>query len=71
MAALIARGDDRQAGFFERHLSPWATRFFTELERAGSARLFRPVGTLGRLMIQLDRQGFALAAGDSMHKGAA
>ena len=71
MAALIARGDDRQAGFFGRHVSPWATRFFTDLERVGSARLFRPVGTLGRLMIHLDRQGFALAAGDPTLRGAA
>jgi TorA maturation chaperone TorD len=72
MAALIGRGDvDAQAGFFERHLAPWAGRFFTDLERAASASLFRPVGTLGRLMMDLDRQGFALSAGDPMHKGAA
>jgi len=71
MASLIARGDDTQAGFFERHLSSWAGRFFTDLERAGSACLLRPVGTLGRLMIDLDRQGFALAAGAPMHRGAA
>lgn len=72
MATLIGRGDtDAQAGFFERHLAPWAGRFFTDLERAASARLFRPVGTLGRLMMDLDRQGFALAAGTPMHKGAA
>jgi TorA maturation chaperone TorD len=72
MAALIGRGNvDAQAGFFERHLAPWAGRFFTDLERAASASLFRPIGTLGRLMMDLDRQGFALAAGASMHKGAA
>ena len=72
MATLIERGDtDAQGGFFERHLAPWAGRFFTDLERAASASLFRPVGTLGRLMMDLDRQGFALAAGAPMHKGAA
>lgn len=72
MAALIGRGDvDAQAGFFERHLASWAGRFFTDLERAASASLFRPVGTLGRLMMDLDRQGFALSAGASMQKGAA
>ena len=72
MATLIGRGGvDAQAGFFERHLAPWAGRFFTDLERAASASLFRPIGTLGRLMMDLDRQGFALAAGASMHKGAA
>ncbi|HEY0202804.1 MAG TPA: molecular chaperone TorD family protein [Acetobacteraceae bacterium] len=72
MAALIGRGDvDAQAGFFERHLAPWAGRFFMDLERAASASLFRPIGTLGRLMMDLDRQGFALSAGNPMHKGAA
>ena len=72
MAALIGRGDvNAQAGFFERHLAPWAGRFFTDLERAASASLFRPIGMLGRLMMDLDRQGFALSACDPMHKGAA
>ncbi len=72
MATLIGRGSvDAQAGFFERHLAPWAGRFFTDLERAASASLFRPIGTLGRLMMDLDRQGFALAAGALMDKGAA
>jgi len=72
MAALIGGSNaDAQAGFFERHLAPWAGRFFTDLERAASASLFRPIGTLGRLMMDLDRQGFALAAGASMHRGAA
>ncbi len=72
MAALIGRSDvDDQAGFFERHMAPWAGRFFTDLERAASASLFRPIGTLGRLMMDLDRQGFALSAGDPKHKGAA
>ncbi len=76
MASLADRPADVQAEFFDRHLNPWASRFFTDLERATSARLYRPVGTLGRLMIELDRQGFALAAEpsttqDSMQRGAA
>ncbi len=71
MASLADRPADVQAEFFDRHLNPWASRFFTDLERAASARLYRPVGTLGRLMIELDRQGFALAADPSLRKGAA
>ena len=72
MAMLINRGDaGAQSGFFERHLAPWADRFFADLERAASAVLFRPIGALGRLMTNLDRQGFALAAGASTQKGAA
>lgn len=63
MASLIERpGSPAQAEFFGRHLEPWGTGFFSDLERAASARLYRPIGTVGRLMIELDRQGFAYAA---------
>lgn len=34
--------------FFERHLEPWAARFFADLEIARSAEFYRNVGTLGR-----------------------
>ena len=72
MASLIERpASPAQAKFFSRHLEPWATRFFTDLEAAASARLYRPVGAIGRLMIELDRQGFALAGDSPMQRGAA
>lgn len=63
MASLIERpGSPAQAEFFSRHLDPWGTGFFTDLERAASARFYRSIGAIGRLMIELDRQGFAYAA---------
>ena len=71
MASLADCPAEVQAEFFGRHLGPWASRFFSDLERAASARLYRPVGTLGRLMIELDRQGFALAADTPIQRGAA
>ena len=62
MATLIERGSaEAEAGFFTRHLLPWAQAFFTDLERAASARFYRPVGRVGRLLAELDRQGFAYA----------
>ena len=71
MATLIGRDDaEAEAGFFARHLAPWASAFFTDLERAVSARLYQPLGSLGRLLIELDRQGFAFAA-DTSQQGAA
>src|SRR3954471_23978337 len=33
-----------QRRFFERHLKPWAERFFADLETASSARFYRAVG---------------------------
>lgn len=60
MATLIERADDAvQANFFSRHLAPWATKFFTDLEHAKAAWLYRPVGAIGRLMVELDHEGFA------------
>ena len=72
MATLIEqpRGP-AEAEFFSRHLEPWASGFFTDLEGAASARLYRPVGAIGRLMIELDRQGFAYAADTPLQRGAA
>ena len=68
MASLIERpGSPAQAEFFGRHLEPWGTGFFSDLERAASARLYRPIGAIGRLMIELDRQGFAYAAAGPAH----
>ncbi len=69
MASVIEHGPpEAEARFFARHLAPWAGTFFTELEGAGSARLFRPIGMIGRLLIELDRQGFAYAQHDPAHR---
>lgn len=51
-----------QQRFFDRHLAPWAGRFFADLETARSARLYQPLGTVGRLFVDMERTGFALAA---------
>jgi len=51
---------DQQHGFLDKHLAPWIGRFFTDLEAAKAARLYRPVGTIGRLFIAIETQAFAL-----------
>jgi TorA maturation chaperone TorD len=50
----------RQRDFFRRHIEPWAGRFFADLEQAESARLYRPLGAIGRLLVALEREAFAL-----------
>ncbi len=71
MATLIERrAAADEAGFFDRHLAPWSVAFFNDLERAPSARFYRPVGALGRALIDLDRQAFAYAAEPSLARGA-
>ena len=64
MAGLIAgefaASIEHQHRFFERHLSPWVGRFFTDLEGAQAAKFYRPVGAIGRLFIDVEARAFAL-----------
>jgi TorA maturation chaperone TorD len=50
-----------QKQFFDTHLTPWAPRFFADLEKAESARLYKRVGAVGRLLLQIEGEAFALA----------
>jgi TorA maturation chaperone TorD len=64
MAGLASRRFEAPAGaeraLFEAHLAPWIGRFFADLERAEAAELYRPVGTLGRVFIEIETEAFAL-----------
>ncbi len=66
MAALASRRFDTQAGadrpFFDRHLKPWAARFFADCESARHARFYRAVGTVGRLFMEIEAEAFAMDA---------
>ena len=61
IAGEFAAPVERQRQFFRRHLSPWLPRFFTDLEMADSANFYRPVGTIGRLFIDIETRAFALS----------
>ncbi len=52
-------GADQQ--IFEKHVAPWMGRFFTDLEHAEAARFYRAVGTVGRLLIEIETEAFALS----------
>lgn len=52
-------GADQQV--FEKHVAPWMGRFFTDLERAEAASFYRAVGTVGRLLIEIETEAFALS----------
>lgn len=58
----------RQKRFFDRHLAPWAGRFFQDLEEAAAADLYRPLGTFGRLFLDIETNAFAMIA--HAHHGA-
>ena len=48
--------DEAERRFFERHLKPWAARFFADLEAAQGARFYRAVGQLGRAGVVVAQQ---------------
>ena len=54
---------DDQATFFNRHLAPWAGHFFADLEGAKGSVLYAPVGTIGRLFMEIERDSFRLGPG--------
>lgn len=66
MAGLAARAFDvaprAERAFFERHLAPWAGRFFEDLERAEGARFYRAVGALGAVLMAVETEAFGLDA---------
>ena len=50
-----------QRKFFDTHVHSWAPRFFEDLETAGQAVLYRPIGTVGRVFMAIEREAFSMA----------
>ena len=64
--AGLARGEfdadfAEQPRFFERHLKPWASRMFADLELSASAKFYRAVGRVGRVFMELEAEAFTLS----------
>ena len=51
---------DAQARFFERHIEPWAARFFADLELCAAATFYKSVARVGRTFIELEAEAFKL-----------
>jgi TorA maturation chaperone TorD len=68
MAGLIAGSFGEPADlpaqreFFDRHVAPWAGRFFEDLAAAKAARLYMPVGRIGKLFVDIEREAFSIDA---------
>jgi TorA maturation chaperone TorD len=50
----------RQKTFFNKHIRPWAAHFFADLEGAKNSVFYAPVGTVGRLFMEIEAEGFRL-----------
>ncbi len=49
-----------QKDFFFAHIEPWAAHFFKDLEAAEFSRLYQPVGTVGRLFVEIENSAFSM-----------
>lgn len=67
-AGVLGCGAAGEAGFFARHLQPWAAQFFDDLAVAPSAEFYRAVAEVGRIFIDIEIRAFALEA--NAHRGA-
>lgn len=47
-----------QKEFFNAHIAPWAAHCFSDLEKAESAVLYAPVGSLGRALMAIEDEAF-------------
>lgn len=54
-------GSETQCIFFGRHVGSWLPRFFADLEKAEAASLFRAVGRLGRIFMDIEAEAYTLA----------
>ncbi|WNJ99161.1 molecular chaperone TorD family protein [Thalassospiraceae bacterium LMO-JJ14] len=55
-------GSAEAKAFFDKHLAPWAGKMFKDLEGAQAAVLYMPVGTIGRLFMEIEREAYEMAA---------
>nr|WP_270936129.1 molecular chaperone TorD family protein [Roseomonas sp. MO-31] len=62
IAGAFAADPDEAAGFFARHIRPWAARMFADLEKAEAAGFYRAVGRLGRIAVEIEAAAADLPA---------
>lgn len=51
-----------QKVFFNRHIGPWASHFFTDLEGAKNSVLYASLGSVGRAFMDIEREAFRMTA---------
>lgn len=52
---------DEQKTFFDFRLRPWAAYFFADLRQARAAEFYRPIGQVGGIFMEIEREAFAIA----------
>jgi TorA maturation chaperone TorD/DNA-binding transcriptional regulator YdaS (Cro superfamily) len=60
-AARFPASPETQRAFFEKHVSRWMGRLFSDMEKAENAKFYRSVGTLGRALLDIESEAFTFA----------
>lgn len=55
-------GLDQQRTFFNNHIAPWATHFYSDLEAAKASVLYASVGAVGREFMTIEKEAFRMTA---------
>jgi TorA maturation chaperone TorD len=51
-----------QKAFFNKHVSPWASHFFSDLEAAKNSVLYASVGAVGKAFMAVEVESFRMSA---------
>ena len=54
-----------QKAFFNKHIGPWASHFFSDLESAKNSVLYAAVGAVGRVFMEIEAEGYRMSAEQS------
>lgn len=60
-AAALGCGAQGEAGFFARHLEPWAGMFFDDLDRASGSDFYRHVAAIGAAFMAIETRAAKMA----------
>jgi TorA maturation chaperone TorD len=52
---------ETERAFFEKHVACWIGRLFADMEKAENAKFYRSVGTLGRVLLEIENEAFMFA----------
>lgn len=52
----------QQRDFHNKHIAPWASHFFTDLEGAKNSVFYASVGAAGRAFLEIEREAFRMNA---------
>lgn len=52
----------RQRDFYNKHIGPWATHFFTDLQSAKSSVLYASLGAVGAEFLNIEQEAFRMMA---------